>query len=474
MAVNGYKFDRIAHISGIYGGNAPRIGDADHNGLDELIFGKAVLEYHPVNQYLKVYEIGYSDTIFTGIGCVGDGDKDGLSEFLMGTTIQSHTERWHISYILESKDPHSFPSDTIWMDTCTSQIDTIFTPRKFTDLDSDGKEELFGRLWWYDKKHGRWGLLGEKIYENRGDNTYIPVFFDSIYVPGPYVFGDFDGDGKEGWFATGGVGNDTARIWECVSDDDYKIVWRDTRIGIDVYDAWLGNDTDGDGKPEIFLKTYRPTILQMYEATGDNTYEFKVIDTIWQASSVASHSACGDVDGDGREEVVVSLGTKIVVYKAVGDDKYEKVWEWWNDMGHFYHDMAYVACHDFNKNGYDEIVVTDQWETSIFEIDTTYGITSRPPVVKPPNLSISPNPTKKSTVISLQLPVKEIINLKVYDATGRLINTLARAEGKKSGVYTIEWDGKDSKGNSLPSGVYFCELKTQGYRLTRKLILISR
>jgi len=123
------------------------------------------------------------------------------------------------------------------------------------------------------------------------------------------------------------------------------------------------------------------------------------------------------------------------------------------------------------ENGYDEIIVTGDHQTSIFEIDTTYGITSRPSIVKPPNLSISPNPAKKSTVISLQLPVKEIINLKVYDATGRLIKTLFKAQRPEPKTYTIKWDGRDDKGNLLPSGVYFVRLETRGITRIEKVIL---
>ena len=86
-------------------------------------------------------------------------------------------------------------------------------------------------------------------------------------------------------------------------------------------------------------------------------------------------------------------------------------------------------------------------------------------------LSIFPNPTKKSTVISLQLPVKETISLKVYDATGRLIKTLVKTQRLEPKTYTIKWDGRDDKGNLLPSGVYFVRLETRGITRIEKVIL---
>jgi len=345
-------------------------------------------------------------------------------------------------------------------------------------MDNDGKEEIFSI--WPDTISVT-AAKGIKIYENNGNNSYKLVYFNHqnyhLHCADAYVFGDFDRDGKKGWFEiVGSISGDTSIIWECVGDNRYEPVWGDHHHWINVSDVWLGNDTDGDGMPEIFIKSdfYGPTtsVLSMYEATGDDTYKLTVIDTIKGGNPAEGTSACGDVDGDGREEVVVSIGTKVIVYKAIGDDKYERVWEWWQDDGTSFLRSAAVSCHDFNKNGYDEIIVTGDHQTSIFEIDTTYGITSRPPIVKPPNLSISPNPAKKSTVISLQLPVKEIINLKVYDVTGRLIKTLVKAQSLEPKTYTIKWDGRDNKGNPLPSGVYFVRLEAGGITKTEKVILI--
>jgi len=67
--------------------------------------------------------------------------------------------------------------------------------------------------------------------------------------------------------------------------------------------------------------------------------------------------------------------------------------------------------------------------------------------------------------------VKETINLKVYDATGRLIKTLVKAQSPEPKTYTIKWDGRDDKGNLLPSGVYFIRLETGGITETEKVIL---
>jgi len=358
-------------------------------------------------------------------------------------------------------------------------FDTLAHGGCFTDLDSDGKMEIFGGFchpsYQYTSVH-KDTPGGALIWENEGDNRYVPIFLDYPFTWGGYrTFGDFDGDGKKEWFQATGEYRDSvvsAVIWECAGDNKYKVVWEERRRWINVYDVWKGNDTDKDGKPEIFILAESPGLC-MYEGIGDDAYELIPIDTtVPTGKLVEGRSTCGDVDGDGVEEVILSLGTKIIVYKAMGNNQYERVWEWKNDMGKYPGMATGVAvCHDFNKNGYEEIIISSEGKTSIFEIDPTSGIVSNLPILKSFNLSISPNPAKKSTVISLQLPVKEIINLKVYDATGRLIKTLVKAQSLEPKTYTIKWDGRDDKGNSLPSGVYFIRLETEGITKTEKVIL---
>ena len=63
-----------------------------------------------------------------------------------------------------------------------------------------------------------------------------------------------------------------------------------------------------------------------------------------------------------------------------------------------------------------------------------------------------PNPFNPSTSLSFSLPVSDEVALKVYDASGRLVETLIdRSMG--AGVHTVTWNAAP-----LPSGVYFFRL----------------
>lgn len=77
-----------------------------------------------------------------------------------------------------------------------------------------------------------------------------------------------------------------------------------------------------------------------------------------------------------------------------------------------------------------------------------------------------PNPFNPCTVISFQMPAGSLIALKVFDVLGNEITTLID-EYKPAGKYEIEF-----KAASLPSGVYFYQLKAENYISTKKMILL--
>jgi len=78
-----------------------------------------------------------------------------------------------------------------------------------------------------------------------------------------------------------------------------------------------------------------------------------------------------------------------------------------------------------------------------------------------------PNPFNPSTKISWQSPVGSMVTLKVYDVLGNEIATLVN-EYKSSGKYEVEFNA-----STLPSGIYFYQLKAGGFVNTKKMILMK-
>jgi hypothetical protein len=83
-----------------------------------------------------------------------------------------------------------------------------------------------------------------------------------------------------------------------------------------------------------------------------------------------------------------------------------------------------------------------------------------------------PNPFNPSTTIAFWLPQKEQVVLLIYDVNGALIRTLAD-EVLGEGINKYPWDGRDSNGNQVSSGVYFYRLKAGTSVLTRKMVLLK-
>jgi len=98
-------------------------------------------------------------------------------------------------------------------------------------------------------------------------------------------------------------------------------------------------------------------------------------------------------------------------------------------------------------------------------------------VIIPRSLSLAqnyPNPFNPSTTIRYEIPSKDgsvPVRLLIYDLRGRLIRTLVD-EDREPGSYQVHWDGRDSNGQSVISGVYLYRIETGDFTTTRKLVVV--
>ena len=63
------------------------------------------------------------------------------------------------------------------------------------------------------------------------------------------------------------------------------------------------------------------------------------------------------------------------------------------------------------------------------------------------------------------------VEIKAYDVSGRLLRRILSGT-KKPGIYEVSWDMRDMRERRLPQGIYFIRMETEGYRKTRKLLLL--
>ena len=103
---------------------------------------------------------------------------------------------------------------------------------------------------------------------------------------------------------------------------------------------------------------------------------------------------------------------------------------------------------------------------------------SKAPSVQPLQTSLLPNypnPFNPETWIPYQLAKPADVTLSIYAADGKLVRHLA-LEHKPAGIYhnksrAVYWDGKNTQGEPVASGVYFYTLKAGEFSATKKMLI---
>jgi hypothetical protein len=83
-----------------------------------------------------------------------------------------------------------------------------------------------------------------------------------------------------------------------------------------------------------------------------------------------------------------------------------------------------------------------------------------------------PNPFNPVTTIQFIIPATGKVEIKIYNLNGSLVRELFTGE-KDSGEYSYQWDGKDDRGITIASGVYFYSVQFNNSQLTKKMIYLK-
>ena len=105
---------------------------------------------------------------------------------------------------------------------------------------------------------------------------------------------------------------------------------------------------------------------------------------------------------------------------------------------------------------------------------TAVNMTSATPTITT-LLTNFPNPFNPETWIPYQLSKSADVTLTIYNMRGGVVRELALGH-QKAGYYTNRnraayWDGRNSIGEKVAAGVYFCTFKARDYTATRKMLI---
>jgi subtilisin family serine protease len=118
--------------------------------------------------------------------------------------------------------------------------------------------------------------------------------------------------------------------------------------------------------------------------------------------------------------------------------------------------------------------VLTSFSDSLFMIGIPVGVVEETPVI-PLRFALSPNtpnPFNPVTTIRFELNRPGPALLRVYSISGALVRTLVEKQ-LPAGRFRAQWDGRDSAGRPVGSGIYIYRLTQGGRNLSRKMSLLK-
>ena len=398
------------------------------------------------------------------------------------------------------------------------------------DFDGDGKQEV---LW---VNNASTVFDNAYIFSISGDigSGFTNVVVEKVFRRTDYGFGgstngaygpmDLDGDGHpEGII---GVWNHGAfAIFESDQPDNYILKYYVE--GLDSSDLFPCNklsaiwDYDGDGKDEFFFSGEYPGSYSPYYASG--VYIVNVNGQDIDSTSVEIDTlpinntelgldgfSMGDIDEDGMFEfyALFSINRIAIMAEYNGGDVtdtmsynvdpilpevfiYAETTVVGNDTVTYYFNptLSIKPGNDLDQDGHKEVVFAVYegrsnsnypylpWTTGFLRVAeyTPTGVdewTLLPPKGKKPVFnSVLPQPINDFAEISFTLPNETDVTLNVYDATGRLVKKLVNGHMER-GRHVVRWDGTDSHGVKVSSGVYILRLGSpEGFAVKKVVVL---
>jgi len=351
-----------------------KVFDVNHNAMNDVVFSGWWRDVGGALEQVFFYEnIGYDIYLLRDSICLctapnsydlGYLDNDSLTDAVVQCNLGGV---YSYAVVFESPDYYSYPTQIVWQWRYEVSGGSV-APSFIGDFDRDGRTDFLTI-----------DCYVIYVFENTGDNQWQKVYWDTLKPEGAYLaaIGDYDQDSAMEMVM--GTPNGYVYIYECTGDNRYSKVCMDTLPQPNLQDLWSGNDLDNDGKPEFLIGSFRWPYgyhLFVFEATGDNMYDFVLVDSILSKDDpklkLNGHSSCGDVDGDGRDEIVWAIADRFSIYKGTGNNQYQMMYRSPRKRYTSTHAVAY----DVNKNGYAEIIESAaidspyvRTETTIWEIE---------------------------------------------------------------------------------------------------------
>jgi hypothetical protein len=108
-----------------------------------------------------------------------------------------------------------------------------------------------------------------------------------------------------------------------------------------------------------------------------------------------------------------------------------------------------------------------------FGESSSKGVSTDAPAAKPFFARNYPNPFNPITKIEFSVPKAGDVSVKIYNVRGELVRTLVDEHMDATDLVVREWNGTDTSGAAVASGVYFYETRTNGNVKVNKMALVK-
>ena len=370
------------------------------------------------------------------------------------------------------------------------------------DLNGDGKYELVNHSWnnfaFYNITST--GADTYAVLDSGAVGSYIKATpaYDGVSLFGGAA-ADVDNDGNdEAYFtsyngAWGGSQHGDVWVVTYNADVDTNVLainpWNVHKVGnTGTFFGDIGSGYDGTTSKYIFAGRGRPNVSALEFIGGSimkpqnyikkDIYwgEMDVTRTIHRVDSNGVHTdqitsnwgfpskvqtqwggTMLDFDDDGKNELLLSMQN---VTATLTNTNYD-----WN---------AATGKYDTTTADY---VNPKAWTVILLE-NSANTLSNEEPIVfiTPEQYRLSqnyPNPFNPNTTIEYTIPINRRVSVKIYNITGQLINTLVNNEFMDAGKHKVMWNGKNSNGVAVSTGMYFYSLEWAGMKKVKSMTLLK-
>ncbi len=234
------------------------------------------------------------------------------------------------------------------------------------------------------------------------------------------------------------------------------------------------DDVNGDGKQDVVVGLNTTSGVRAYSgANGALLWNAPTTDWVWAVDRIADCTEDGINDAvagdfDGRMHLINGVTGEIV-------------WSWLNPTGDKI--MTIRGVPDLDGNGQPDVVGGTQLLYSpptggdVYALEGNNVPTAVPALVLGAAVRLSPaQPNPASGAVSWELSAGRPgrVRLLIFGADGRCVADLGERAGGAGGPVVLRWDGRDGSGRPVATGVYNARVLLDGRMLAEDKVVQVR